>query len=75
MNKKRREVIENNKVSKMMTYSLNGYSQKVLFDGKNETSPVLLNLHGGPGMPIPFSVGCRGMFPDFTDHVIMAYWD
>ena len=37
--------------------------------------PVVLCLHGGPGSPIPFSVGCRGLFPNFTDKVIMVYWD
>ena len=37
--------------------------------------PVVIALHGGPGTPVPLSVGCRGMFPEFTDHFIMVYWD
>lgn len=32
-------------------------------------------LHGGPGSPVPFSVGCRGLFPEWTDKVVMVYWD
>ncbi len=75
MNKKRRELLSTNQVSRLATYSLGGYEQKVLLDGKKENNPVVLCLHGGPGFPVPFSAGCRGMFPEFTDHFIMAYWD
>ncbi|MBR6616370.1 MAG: hypothetical protein IKL00_00660, partial [Oscillospiraceae bacterium] len=28
-----------------------------------------------PGTPIPFSVGCRGLFPASTNKFIMVYWD
>lgn len=75
MNKQRKEIIANNQVSRMETYSLGGYKQKVLLDGKYETNPVLIFLHGGPGFPIPFSEGCRGMFPKLTNQCIMVYWD
>jgi len=75
MNKKRREIISKNQISRITTYSLGGYEQRVLLDGKNKSNPIMLFLHGGPGMPIPFSVGCRGMFPEFTDRFIMVYWD
>ena len=44
-------------------------------EGKNKELPVVIFLHGGPGTPIPFSVGCRGLFPEFTDRFIMVYWD
>ncbi len=37
--------------------------------------PILITLHGGPGSPIPFCVGSRGMFPDFTDQCILVCWD
>lgn len=75
MNHKRKEIIANNQVSKIVTYSLGGYEQKVLLEGKYETNPVLIFLHGGPGCPIPFSEGSRGMFPKLTDQCIMVYWD
>ena len=75
MNKKRREIIAGNRVSRMMTYNLGGYEQKVLLDGKSEKNPVVLFLHGGPGGPVPFSAGCRGMYPQYTENFIMAYWD
>ena len=72
---KRKEIIENNEISKLLTFSLNGYEQKVLIEGKQKDLPVVITLHGGPGTPIPFSVGCRGLFPEFTDKYIMVYWD
>lgn len=34
---------------------------------KRKDSPIIITLHGGPGTPIPFSVGCRGLIisPDY----------
>lgn len=73
MNKK--NIIQNNEVSQIYTFKLGGYLQKVLIEGKRKELPIVITLHGGPGTPIPFSVGCRGMFPAFTDKFIMVYWD
>ena len=75
MNKKRKAIIENNKISELLTLKLGGYSQKILIEGKSDALPIVITLHGGPGTPVPFSVGCRGLFPEFTDKFIMVYWD
>ncbi len=75
MNKKRKAIIENNKISELLTLKLGGYSQKILIEGKSDDLPIVITLHGGPGTPVPFSVGCRGLFPEFTDKFIMVYWD
>ena len=75
MNKNRRAVIKNNQISKILEFNLGGFSQKVLIEGKYDNLPILITLHGGPGMPIPLCVGCRGIFPEFTDNFIMVYWD
>ena len=75
MNAKRKAYIESCEISSVETAVLGGYEQKYAIEGKSKTLPVVLCLHGGPGSPIPFSVGCRGLFPDFTDKVIMVYWD
>lgn len=72
---KRKDVILNNEVSELCVFTLNGYEQKVLIEGKRKDSPIIITLHGGPGSPIPFSIGCRGLFPAFTDIFIMVYWD
>lgn len=75
MNKRRKEIIAGNEVSEMKTYCLNGYNQKVLIEGKKKDLPIIVFLHGGPGSPIPFCAGCRGLFPEITDRSIMVYWD
>ena len=75
MNKRRKQIIENNEISQLYTFSLGDVLQKVLIEGKTKDLPVVISLHGGPGSPIPFSVGCRGLFPEFTDRAIMVYWD
>ena len=72
---KRKDVISNNEISELCTFPLGGYEQKVLIEGKRKNFPIIITLHGGPGTPIPFSVGCRGLFPEFTDKFIMVYWD
>ncbi len=75
MGSKRKEIIAGNKVSELYDWPLGGYNQKVLVEGKEADLPIVITLHGGPGTPIPFSVGCRGLFPEFTDQFIMVYWD
>lgn len=75
MNKKRKEIIAANEISEIRTYVLGGYSQKVLIEGKRKSNPIILVLHGGPGSPIPFGVGCRGLFPELTDQATIVYWD
>lgn len=75
MNKKRKAIIVGNEISELYTFQLGGYEQKVLIEGKSKELPVVVTLHGGPGTPIPFSAGCRGLFPEFTDRFIMVYWD
>ncbi len=72
---KKKEVKYNNEVSELCTFSLGGYQQKVLIEGKSKDNPIVITLHGGPGTPIPFSVGCRGLFPVFTNEFVMVYWD
>ena len=75
MNKKRKAIIAANEISEIRNYNLGGYSQKVLIEGKKKTNPIIIILHGGPGSPIPFCVGCRGLFPELTDKAIIVYWD
>lgn len=75
MDKQRKNVIDKNEISQIYNFDLGGYPQKVLIEGRSRKNPIVITLHGGPGTPIPFSVGCRGMFPSFTDNFIMVYWD
>lgn len=75
MNRTRKQVVEQNEVSEVFTFSLGKIPQRVLIEGKHKNFPLVITLHGGPGSPIPFSVGCRGMFPEFTERFLMVYWD
>lgn len=75
MNAKRKHYIESCEISIVEKVNLGGYQQKIAIEGKSKELPIVVCLHGGPGSPVPFSVGCRGLFPDFTDRLIMVYWD
>ena len=75
MNKERKSYISSCEISSIESLMLGGYQQKIAIEGKSKELPVVICLHGGPGSPIPFSVGCRGLFPDITDRLIMVYWD
>lgn len=75
MNKKRKEIIMNSEISEVKEVNLGGYPQKILIDGQKKTNPAVICLHGGPGSPIPFSVGCRGLFPEITEKLTLVCWD
>lgn len=72
---KRKKYIKSCEVSEVVSVKLGGYEQKISIEGKSKNLPVVIMLHGGPGSPVPFSVGCRGLFPEWTDKAIMVYWD
>lgn len=75
MKKARKEYIKSCEVSEVLTVTLGGYPQKIAIEGKKRDLPVVICLHGGPGSPVPFSVGARGLFPAWTDMAVMVYWD
>jgi len=51
---------------------IGGVNQSVLFRGENVKNPVLLFLHGGPGMPLmPF---CHAI-PSLEKRFTVVYWD
>ncbi len=75
MDKTRGAYISSCEVSEIAEVTLGGYSQKIAIEGKSKSLPVVITLHGGPGSPVPFSVGCRGLFPEWTDAAVMVYWD
>ena len=75
MNKARKKYIQSCEVSEIAEVSLGGRVQKIAIEGKSKNLPVVIALHGGPGSPVPFSVGCRGLFPEWTDKAVMVFWD
>lgn len=75
MDRKRRTIIERNEISEIWEVMLGGYQQKVMIDGRYKRNPIVICLHGGPGNPIPFNVGSRGLFPEITEHLTLVCWD
>ncbi|MBD5104548.1 MAG: alpha/beta fold hydrolase [Ruminococcaceae bacterium] len=75
MNKARKQIIESSEISEVREVNLGGFTQKIMLDGKKKSNPVVICLHGGPGSPIPFSVGSRGMFPEITEKLTLVCWD
>ena len=75
MNRKRKEYIRSCEISEVCRVSLGGIEQKILIESYRKGAPVLLFLHGGPGFPIPFCVGARGLFPEITKKFTAVYWD
>ena len=75
MKKERKQYIESCEISEVVTLKLGGFAQKIAIEGKKGDLPIVICLHGGPGSPVPFSVGARGLFPAWTDRAVMVYWD
>ncbi len=75
MTNKRKKYINSCEISEVKTYKLHQLEQKVLIEGKSKSNPIIIFLHGGPGSPVPFNVGCRGLYPDITKRFTAVYWD
>jgi len=70
-----KRIMENGGVSELVKLHVNGTEQYLLIEGNSKDRPVLLFLHGGPGVPFPFGVGMRGTYPEITDHFVAVYYD
>lgn len=64
-----------NDISEIRLVKIGGYNQKILLEGKNKEAPLLVILHGGPAVPVPFGAGYRGYYPELTDNYIVVEWD
>ncbi|MDO5558903.1 MAG: alpha/beta hydrolase [Oscillospiraceae bacterium] len=62
-------------ISEICEIKLGGYLQKILIEGTKKSNPVVICLHGGPGSPIPFNVGSRGLFPEIKEYFTLVCWD
>ncbi len=68
-------------ISSVEEVRLGGLKQYVLIQAEDASKPVLLVLHGGPGMPVP-GVGCRGVdwvfnlsTAELIKHFTVVFWD
>lgn len=54
---------------------MGGKKQKVIIEGKSKDLPIVVFLHGGPGLPIPWNVSSCGLYPEITEKNIFVTWD
>lgn len=66
---------KNMEISEIQEIELNGIPHKILVEEKTEDLPILITVHGGPGLPIPFGVGFRGQFPQLSNNFLLVQWD
>lgn len=63
------------RLNALATIPLGGVKQSLLVQGKHESDPVLLFLHGGPGVPIIPFVRDFDANARLQEHFVMVYWD
>ena len=62
-----------NSISEKIYVSINGVKQGMLIEGKNKNNPVILFLHGGPGMPEYFLA--EKYRTGLEDNFTVCYWE
>ena len=60
-------------VSSLETITLGGWPQSVLIRGRDRSNPVLLFLHGGPGMPAMYLNHAFGEY--LEENFVVVHWD
>lgn len=66
-------VILPNSIAEVTNITLNGVSQRLVVRGKDQSNPVLLHIHGGPGFPNhPF---IQEGDADLEDIFTVCYWE
>jgi pimeloyl-ACP methyl ester carboxylesterase len=63
-----------NSISTHEDKTINGVPQRLTIRGKNTDNPVLLIVHGGPGIPIPPAV-FKYFKADLEDLFTVCYWE
>ncbi|MGM0110266.1 alpha/beta fold hydrolase [Enterococcus sp. DIV0187] len=69
------EIVNKGGISEHREVKINGMKQHIAIEGQKKDTPVVLFLHGGPGMPIPFGVSSRGAYTKATKDITAVYWD
>lgn len=55
--------------------TLGNVKQYILAEIKDDTKPICLFIHGGPGTPIPFGVSAEGQFESIYKKFNPVFWD
>lgn len=64
-----------NGISSLEQVTLGGAEQWIFIRGTDVNNPVLLFLHGGPGMPIIGMATSRQLDAELIDHFTVVHWD
>ena len=72
---KPRQAIPCIRLNTLTRIPLGGIEQAIFVQGVKESNPVLLFLHGGPGMPIIPFVRDVDVYAKLQEHFVMVYWD
>jgi pimeloyl-ACP methyl ester carboxylesterase len=62
-------------ISSIETVMLGGVAQTITIRGVDRTKPVLLHLHGGPGMPSSPWATWNGYYADLEADFVLVHWD
>lgn len=66
-------IFAGNSIASLRMVSINGDQQSVLIRGHNSNAPILLFLHGGPGMPAMFMA--HDFQRELEKHFVVVHWD
>ena len=72
---KPKQAISSIRLNALTRIPLGGIEQAIFVQGVKESNPVLLFLHGGPGMPIIPFVRDVDVYAKLQEHFVMVYWD
>jgi pimeloyl-ACP methyl ester carboxylesterase len=72
---KPRDVFSRIRLNALARIPLGGMDQWIFVQGQKESNPVLLFLHGGPGVPIIPFVRDVDAHDKLREHFVMVYWD
>ena len=67
-----RRVLEDS-IASLEQVKIGGVEQSILIRGKNMSSPVVLFLHGGPGMPAMYLA--HAFQRPLEEHFVVVHWD
>ena len=62
-----------NSIASLEEISLGGWKQTILIRGKNKAKPLILFLHGGPGMPMMYLA--YKFQRELENHFLIVHWD
>ena len=73
--RERTDISSINGINSLEKISIGGVEQWILIRGWDQSNPVLLFLHGGPGAPL-FSYARRiGFYTGLEENFVMVYWE